>query len=272
MNKKVHNLYITLLWVLYVLFIGWFLWIYLSKTSDNPNNIYTNFYGVIPLLGGFYGLWLSKYWGGWNSKVGKAVILLSSGLVTWGIGMVIWLYYNIILHVDIPYPSLADAAFILSWPLWGAGAAFLSIATGAKLGMREVKGRVMLFIIPIIVITFSYFFLVTIARGGVVSDYLGFSKTFFDVAYPVGDVVILSITLLVFGLSYKYFGGIYKKAIYFILFAFVMNYFADFTFSYTTTLGTYYNGSLADALFVTTMTILSTGIILLDPKKLDHHN
>jgi hypothetical protein len=58
----------------------------------------------------------------------------------------------------------------------------------------------------------------------------------------------------------------YKAAIYLILGAFVANYFADFTFSYTTSLGTYYNGSLADILFATTMFIFGAGIALLDPR------
>ena len=258
----------TVLWVLFLFFIGWFLWIYVTGAEENPINLYSNTYGIIPLIGGIYGLFIARHWGGLKSKVGKAITFLSLGLLTWGIGMVIWLYYNIVLNISVPYPSLADAAFILSWPLWGIGAAFLSIATGAKFGAKEVKGRIMLLVVPIVVIAFSYYFLVTIARQGIVSAYDNGLKTFFDLTYPIGDVVILSIALLIFGLSYKYFGGVYKKAIYLILAAFVINYFADFTFSYTTSLETYYNGSLADALFVTTMTVLSTGIALLDPHEL----
>ena len=266
-SQNAHKIFLWVMWILWILFIGWFLWIYLTGNADNNANIYSNFYGVIPLLGGIYGLYIAHFWGSLKSKVGKATTLLSLGLVTWGIGMVIWLYYNIVLSIEIPYPSMADAAFILSWPLWGLGAAYLSIATGAKFGLKELKGRIMLFLIPVAVIVFSYYFLVTVARGGVVSDYEGVVKTFFDLAYPIGDVIILGIALLIFGLSYNYFGGIYKKAMYLILAAFVINYFADFTFSYTTSLGTYYNGSLADALFVTTMTVFSTGIILFDPRK-----
>ena len=124
--------FLTILWALFVFFIGWFFWIYITGNTQHPLNLYSNTYGIIPLLGGLYGLFLAQHWGGMESKVGKAIIFLSLGLITWGIGMVIWLYYNIVLDVSVPYPSLADAAFILSWPLWGIGAAFLSIATGAK--------------------------------------------------------------------------------------------------------------------------------------------
>jgi len=258
--------FLTVLWALSVFFLAWCAKIYFTGATDNPSNLYTNLYGIIPLIGGIYGLMVAKHWGGFKSKVGKAVTLLSLGLVTWGLGMVIWIYYNLILGVEIPYPSWADAAFILSWPLWGAGAAFLSIATGAKFGARQIRGRVMLFVIPIAVIAVSYYFLVTVARQGVVSAYEDGLKTFFDLAYPIGDVIILAVALLIIGLSYSYFGGIYKKAIFFILGAFVINYLADFTFSYTTSLETYYNGSLADVLFIITMTVLATGIAKLDPR------
>ena len=264
MNRQ-QKIFLTILGTLHVLFIAWFVLIYLTGTTDDTINLYSNIYGIIPLLSGIYGLFLAQRWGGMKSAVGKAMSFLSLGLITWGVGMAVWLYYNIILNVEVPYPSLADAAFIISWPLWGIGAAFLSIATGAKFGAQG-KGRIILFAIPLTIIASSYYFLVTIARQGVVSTYEDGLKTFFDLAYPIGDVVILSVALLIIGLSYKYFGGIYKIAIYLILSAFVVNYFADFTFSYTTSLGTYYNGSLADILFATTMFIFGVGIALLDPR------
>lgn len=261
----------TFLSVLGILFLGYislFFWFYITGTVDNNINLYSNTYGIIPLLGGAYGLLIASRWGGMGSAVGKAILLLSLGLLTWGIGMVVWLYYNIVVGVEIPYPSLADAAFIVSWPLWGFGAAFLSVAMGATFGLKSIKGRIIAFVAPVVGIAVSYYFLVVLARQGIISTYDDVIKTFFDLAYPIGDVVILTIAVLVFGLSYKYFGGMYKKAIYLILAAFVINYFADFTFSYTTSLETYYNGSLADALFVTTMTFLSAGIALLDPNSL----
>lgn len=266
MNSR--NTFISVLCLSFVFFIGWFLWLYFEDTGSATSNFYSNTYGIIPLLGGVYGLVMASRWNGFRSTVGKAVIFLSLGLVTWGLGMVIWLYFNIILGVEIPYPSLADAAFIISWPLWTVGAAYLSIATGVRFGLEGLRGKIGLVIVPFAIIAFSYYFLVILARQGVLSTYDSSVKTFFDLAYPIGDIVVLTIALLVFGLSYKYLGGIFKAAIYLILAAFIVNYFADFTFSYTTTIGTYYNGSLADVLFVTSMTLLSSGVALLDPRRL----
>jgi len=43
-------------------------------------------------------------------------------------------------------------------------------------------------------------------------------------------------------------------------------YFADFSFSYTTTVETYYNGSFPDLLFAIAMSVISIGITSMDAK------
>lgn len=256
--------YTIVLILLYVFALGWFLNLYLTFQTEGLQNILSNLYGIIPLFGGLYGLWISRRWGGFKSAVGKAVIFLSLGLTTWGIGMAIWLYYNLILKVEIPYPSWADAAFIISWPLWGIGMVFLSKATGARFALRNLGGKLLLLFLPLLIILFSYYVLVVIARGGLLDLSGDLSKIFFDLAYPVGDVVILTLATLIYGLSFNYFGGKYRFAIYLILAGFILNYAADFSFSYTTTKDIYYNGSLSDILFATAMFILVLGVSMLD--------
>ncbi len=279
-TKGIQKKFLTVLATLFVFYMGWFLYLYITQTtSGGPANIYSNTYGIIPLIGGIYGFLLARRWGGFSSAVGRAVSFLSLGLITWGFGMVIWLYYNIILGVSVPYPSWADASFVISWPLWAIGIINLSRATGAKFELRKMEGKILLFVIPAVIIAISYYLLVVVARGGVLtmpdstlSPFMNQLKLFFDLAYPIGDVVILSLSILIYGLSFKYFGGLYRTAIYIVLAGFIANYFADFTFSYTTTLTTYYNGSLADVLFTMTMTLLSMGIVLLDPRQPEEKN
>lgn len=263
--------FISALTITYLFFLGWFIKLYMTGETEGTENLLTNLYGIIPLAGGIYGLTIAQHWGGWSSMVGRAVMLLSLGLVTWGIGIAIWLFYNLILQVEIPYPSWADAAFIISWPLWGAGAVFLSRATGAQFGLRNRGGKAMLLFVPLMIIILSYYFLVVLARGGTF-ELAGEGLTvFFDLAYPIGDVVILTLATIIYGLSYRYFGGAYRLAIYLILAAFALNYLADFTFSYTTSTETYYNGSLADVLFATTMFVFSVGIALLDARTMQEN-
>lgn len=206
------------------------------------------------------GLYSSKHWGLVKSTMGKAILFLSLGLITWGIGEMIWSGYNFFLKVDVPYPSLADVGFVISWPLWGIGLYYLSFATGAKFGLKKLTGKFQLLMIPLIAIAFSYFLLVVVARDGVLTSNQDWIKVFFDLIYPFFDVLILTEAAIIYGLSFKYIGGKYKWPVLVILLGVVVNYFADFGFSYTTTIETFYNGSWVDLLFSTAMFLVSFGV------------
>jgi len=241
---------------------------YLGVTSSLANNLYgVLFLGFIPVFGGINGILIARKWGGFKSAVGRAIIFLSLGLIAWGIGTYIYSgIYNVILQVEVPYPSYADIGYVLALPLWALGMIHLSRATGAKYGLQSSGGKFALLIIPASVIAASYYLLVIVARGGsLTGDDTALLKVILDLTYPLGDVIILTLATLIYGLSYSYFGGVFKKAIYMILSGFVLMYFADFAFSYTTTLGTWYPGDWNDLLFATAMLALSSGVALMDP-------
>jgi hypothetical protein len=262
------NFFTSVLVLTYVISLVW--WIFLDRSAEEvplSNYLYTLLEGIIPIFGGLGGLLLAKKWGLFSSIIGRSLFFLSLGLVSWGIGTIIFVgYYNLLLGVEIPYPSLADVAYIVSWPLWGIGMIYLSRATGAKYALHNTSGKSVLIIIPLAIIALSYYLLVHVARGGVISASEGLAKVFFDLAYPIGDVVILTLVTLIYGLSFKYFGGKYKFAIYVLLLGFIVNYFADFSFSYQTTLETFVPGGLSDLLFTTAMFALSFGVNAIDSR------
>lgn len=254
--------------VFFIIIVIWWFMIFLSGSQDQPSNFYFVLaYGFIPLLGGIFGLRKAKKWGFYSSSMGRALIFISAGLITWSIGETIWSYYNLVLQVEIPYPSLADVGFILSWPLWTVGIIYLSHATGARFALKETSGRTKLIIIPILVAALSYYFLVIVARDNTLITSREALKTFFDLAYPLGDVVILTVALVVFGLSSSLLGGTFKWPVLITLAGFVINYFGDFAFSYTTTVGTYFNAAWPDFLFATAMFVIGFGINSFDPRK-----
>lgn len=253
----------------YIFILVWWTYTYFINLHPESNVfVYQFAFGLIPLFGGIAGIYRSKKWGMFNSKVGLALFFISAGLVTWGIGQMFWaLYYNWLLQIEIPYPSLADIGYILSWPLWTIGTINLSYATGAKFSLKNVKGRAFLYIIPLLLIAISYYLLIVVARQGLLSDFEGGAyKIFFDLAYPIGDVVILSLAVLVYGLSFSYLGGKFKWPIIAILLGFLVNYIVDFSFSYTTTNGTYFNGHWVDILFPTAMALIAFGVNSFDTK------
>ncbi|OGY58939.1 MAG: hypothetical protein A3H06_02420 [Candidatus Colwellbacteria bacterium RIFCSPLOWO2_12_FULL_44_13] len=261
------QLFILLLTLIYISFLGLFLFLYISGQRDTTLNLTSNSYGIMSLLGGLYGVFVvARHWGGFKSDVGKAVTFFSIGLIVWSVGFSIYLYYNLVLQVEVPYPSWADAGFFPAYALWAIGMVMLSKATGAKFGLRKLGGKALLLLVPVSIAAASYYLLIIVARGGVVDFEQDLIKIFLDIGYPLWDVIILTIAILIYGLSYRYFGGKYRLPIYIILGSFVINYFGDFSFSYTTTIGSYYNGSFADVMFATTMYLISVGIALLDPR------
>ena len=227
----------------------------------------------IPVVGGLLGVRNSIEWGGRKSAIGRSSLFLSVGLIAWGTGMIIWNYYIFFTSVEIPYPSFADTGYVLGLLFLVLGVLNLDKAIGVRFALRNRKGKIILFVVPLLIILISIYLLVYVARGGVLIDssrhYL---KLFFDLLYPLGDVFILTVASLAYLLSRKLLGGVYKSPILILLLGFVMFYISDFSFSYTTTKGTYFNGHLVDFLFTTTMFLLSLSLTMISPHLLDSEN
>jgi len=224
---------------------------------------YSFAFSLVPLIFGVVGCFLSKKWGFLNSAIGSGVFFISLGSFFWGGGSMIWSYYNLFENISAPYPSLADIGFILSIPLWVKGIISLSRATGARNDLKSIRRRLILLVIPVLIIIISYYLLIVIARDGIlIPGPGGFDvKLFLDLAYPIGDIIILSLALIIYGLSFNYLGGLYKRPILTIFFGFGVMYFADFIFSYTTTMGTFYNGNLGDLAFTLALSLISFGTL-----------
>lgn len=253
--------------LIYFLFIAiWWGILYFSGIKETLNNyLYQFAFGLIPLVGGIMGMFQSRKWGFLRSDVGKAVFFISAGLSAWGIGQMFWsLFYNIFLQVEIPYPSLADFGYVSALPLWIYGIVKFSKATGARTSIKNLSGKMLLFIIPLIAVVASYYLLIVIARGGEIDWSGGGLKLFFDLAYPLGDLVILTLSLLIYGLSFNYLGGRLKFPILSLILGFIVMYFTDFTFSYVTTIETYFNGHWVDLMFPAAMTLIASGVNSID--------
>lgn len=205
----------------------------------------------------------ASIWGGLRSALGKAVFFVSLGLLLWGLGESIWSYYNFFKGVPAPYPSLADIGFAPSIFFWILGTAYMSRATGALFVLKKSrKAKMLVFALPIILLIPSYYIQIHVAKGGVlVPDGETMLKTVLDVAYPFGDFLALIFAALVAILSYRYFGGIYRRAVYYLLAGLAVMYCADSVFSYTTTKETYYNADWGDLLLTIGLFLITFGIL-----------
>jgi len=258
------NIYQKLLAAYFVLMFGFWLWLLLTHhKAGNLNYWYSFLFGLIPLIGGLAGMVQARIWGGLKSSLGKAVFFVSFGLVLWGFGESIWSYYNFFKHVPAPYPSLADIGFGPSIFFWILGTSFLSTATGARMALRRShKAKVLVVALPLILLIPSYYVQVHIARGGVLVPHGETAlKTVLDIAYPLGDFLALIFAILVYVLSRRYFGGLYRKAVLFLLSGLAVMFCADSVFSYTTTKNTYYNADWGDFLLTVGLFLITLGIL-----------
>jgi hypothetical protein len=247
---------------LVLLIIFWNVLYVSGLTEGFYNYLYSFLFGLIPLIGGFAAMMSSKRWGGLESAVGKAVFYIGLGIFLWGCGELIWSYYNFFMDVPAPYPSIADLGFAPSILFYGIGTAYLSKATGAKFGLRNPYAKAFVIFATLLIAIVSYYVLVVVARAGVlVPEGETLLKTILDIAYPLGDFISLTLSIIISGLSFKYLGGRYKYDIAAILAGLGVMFIADTVFSYTTTIGTYYNGNFGDLLLTLGTFLLTYGVL-----------
>lgn len=259
---KINNAQRIVLIAVSILILGWAILHILGLKTSIWNYLFCFSYGLIPLGAGLFGFRITRQWEGFHTLLGRAIFFIALGLVSWGLGNLYWSYANFFLHIAVPYPSFADTGYIVAIPCWLTGIILLSRAIGAIYGLRRKRGKLLFGLIPLLIFIISYYLLVIVARHGVLSTNIHeYLKLFFDLAYPTGDITILSSALIIIGLSASYLGGQFARSIIILLAGFIIMYAADFSFSYTTTLNTYYNANIADLLFTIALSCMSFGLL-----------
>ncbi len=184
-------------------------------------------------------------------------------MVLWGVGESIWSYYNFVIGVAAPYPSIADLGFAPSIFFWILGVIFLAKATGAWFALRKSRtAKIIAIIAPIALLIPSYYIEIKLSRGGVlVPSGESLVKVILDIAYPFGDFLAVTFAAIILILSHKYLGGAYKVAVRCLLFGLFVMYVGDSIFSYATTKMTYYNADWGDLILAAGLYFLTVGIL-----------
>jgi hypothetical protein len=244
------------------LIIFWIALFMMGSKEGFYNYLYSFLFGLIPFFGGLIAMINAKMWGGFQSAVGRAVIFIGLGLFLWGSGENIWSYYNFFMGEPAPYPSLADLGFAPSIFFYTLGTVFLAKASGAKYGLRNKFAKIFLILAPIAILIMSYYVQIHLARGGIlIPEGETLLKAILDIAYPLGNFLGLMIAVIVSGLSFKYLGGRYVFDISAIMLGLAVMYVGDSVFSYTTTTGTFYNGSFGDLILTLGLFFMTFGVL-----------
>lgn len=255
-RKSVFLKFILLLYI--VIFLWWIRLQITYKINTEEAFLFDWSYGFINLSGGLYGIFsVAKRWGGFKSTIGKGLIFIGYGLLSQWIGLQIWTYYNLILKVQVPYPSWADAGYFGLVPFYTIGALMIAKAAGGRFGLRTTWGRTFAVIIPFAMLSVAYFLFVK-AIGFNLENPI---KIFFDFGYPLGEILPASIAMFTLSLSRGFLGGKMKNRILYLVFAFIFQFFTEYIFLYMSGAGIYVNGGVNDLLYATSYVIMTIGLI-----------
>ena len=180
------------------------------------------------------GLALRKYWGKPEDKFSRIWLAFTLGLILWFLGELVWTIYTLVLNVEIPYPSIADAAWLIGYiPLF---AAFHGYVRNFQFTISRK-----FFTMGAVVIGFVCFGSFAYFVAPVFADMAGKEAVTIavDIAYPALDLCLLGYALLALLIFMR---GKIAFAWALISSAVFMFALADMLFTYATLQGTYFTG------------------------------
>lgn len=170
-----------------------------------------------------------------RTRVGWALISISAA--SWGLGEVVWSIYEVGLQIAVPYPSWADAGFLLSVPFAFAGVVAFWVPGHGLIGRRRLVLDAVTVFLALMFTAWAF------GLKSVYSDPEGLGEKALDLAYPVGDLLIATVLVLAIRRATRSQRG----RMVLLLSGLAFNALADSAFSYLTATGTYTaRGSVLD--------------------------
>ncbi|OGG31359.1 hypothetical protein A3A63_02235 [Candidatus Gottesmanbacteria bacterium RIFCSPLOWO2_01_FULL_46_9] len=210
-----------------------------------------NFAASILYFLGMITAFRSASWFRTTSTVGKMLLFTGLAFLLNGLANITWVYYNIVLAVELPYPSWADLFFILYYP--ALAMSFIQLLRMVKPAMtkRRILETIGLFL-------FSFVIVYLLIRPELPAGQITFVNIL-DLLYPLGDVTLMTLALLGFRLA----GDKMRSILPYFILALLFDVVTDILFSYTSKSGYYFNGSIIDFMYVISAWLLIAGTIKL---------
>lgn len=236
---------IIILWVALSL---WWCYIYLIQDGLNINGnlLWAATYQLVAVTGALSAIVIARRWGGWQSLMGRTMLVFSIGLLLQCFGQSVFSYYNLVTGIEVPYPSLADLGFFLSVPTYIYGTVLLGRVAGVHVLLKSAKHKILAALLVISIVGFSGFFFMNHYEV----DWSEPLRVFLDFGYPLGQALYVSLAIITYILSRSFLGGIMRKYLLLILIALAVQYTADFNFLFQATRGTWLNGGYGDYIYL----------------------
>ena len=161
------------------------------------------------------------------------------GVLSWGLGQLTWVYLESFRGDDVPFPSLADAGYLGMVLLTPAGLLILpSTAQGAANRARSVLDGLM---VAASLVLMAWILLVSPILEAAGDSPLAL---YISLAYPLGDVVIVTIVVYMLALQRRHghnFGHLALVGAGIVAFA-----VSDIGYAYLNLIGAYASGGVTD--------------------------
>lgn len=219
-----------------------------GQTNTEWNYLFNAAYALLYFSVGIVGLFGIKLHG-LKSSVGRELLAISLGMFGFSFGLFVWSFFNIILKIETPYPSLADAFFVLYIPFIGYGIINLLSVFGLFYSKRILVETTLIFQLATIVI---FLF----GNPPDISTTVPILERSLNIFYLLGDAFLISLGYMLIRLT----RGKIHQSFFFFIGALIVMAIADLVFAYRTGAEIYWNGDIADILFATSGFFFSLGV------------
>ena len=266
MGNTDNKLFTYLTIVFFLLFFGLLgYWVYVNFLAYNEDlaYVFTSVYCTIAFVGGTLGLKSAKYWGGSSSKIGKALLFLSFGLIFQFAFQISYSIYYFVLGIENPYPSVGDIFYVLGNLTFLLGIIKLYTVLFQQ-NTASYNVRLLGFLISVgLVITYITLYIKYV-----------YSPEVFQIDSTKAIIVFLidAITVTIntamfyliansFVISLKYMGGILRGPVLILLTSVLLFYVADIGYTISDGLGNWKPAGIDDFLLFMAYTAVGIGII-----------
>lgn len=164
--------------------------------------------------------------------------LLGASALSWGLGQMVWGWYELLQSIPVPFPSLADAGYLGSVPLAVAGVLSFPVAYERARALAHTLIDGLLIAAALLIVSWETV-LGAVYRAGA----SGLLPTVLGLAYPLSDVAIVTMILVRLGRSPR--RG--RFALLLLAGGLAILAVGDSSFAYLTATGAYATGNALDA-------------------------
>jgi signal transduction histidine kinase len=126
----------------------------------------------------------------WTRAMRRAWWLIGLSALTMGLGDAIWMWYQVVMNVESPFPSVADFAYLASMPLLAAGVLAFPVAPSERAARLRTLMDGLLIAGSLLLISWA-----TVLGPVYRQEDISPLERAVGIAYPLGDVAIVTIAL-----------------------------------------------------------------------------